>query len=68
MNIKGFVLYREIVDKIYFKHNVVTDEVEEVFQKRPKYLFVEKGNQKDEDVYMALGRSNAGRYPTILFI
>ena len=33
---------------------------------RPR--FVEKGERKDEDVYMALGQTEAGRYLTILFI
>lgn len=35
---------------------------------KPKIRFVEKGERKDEDVYMALGQTDAGRYLAILFI
>ena len=34
-------------------------EVEEVLDGKPKFRFVEKGDRKDEDVYMAF-RSNRG--------
>ncbi len=34
----------------------------------PKIRFVEKGERKGEDVYPALGRTEAGRYLTVLFI
>ena len=43
-------------------------EVEEVLDGKPKFRFVEKGDRKDEDVYMALGQTEAGRYLTVLFI
>jgi len=43
-------------------------EVEEVLVGKPKFRFVEKGDRKNEDVYMALGQTEAGRYLTILFI
>ncbi len=35
---------------------------------RPKFRFVEKGERKDENVYMALGQTDGGRYLTVLFI
>lgn len=44
------------------------DEVEEVLFNNPKFRFVEFGDREDEDVYMALGQTDAGRYVTILFI
>ena len=43
-------------------------EVEEVLDGKPKFRFVEKDDRKDEDVYMALGQTEAGRYLTVLFI
>jgi len=35
---------------------------------KPKFRFVEKGEREDEDVYMALGQTEGGRYLTVLFI
>lgn len=51
-----------------FKHHVDIREVEEVFNNRPKIRFVQKGDRKEEDVYIALGRSEAGRYLAVIFI
>ncbi len=68
MKLRGIIWLREIVDKLAFKHHVETHEVEEVLSNRPKIRFVEKGDRKDENVYLALGRTQAGRYLAILFI
>ena len=68
MKIEGVVWLRDIVDKLAFKHRVETDEVEQVLNGRPKFRFVEKGERKDEDVYIALGQTNTGRYLSVLFI
>jgi len=68
MNIEGIIWLRSVVDKLAFKHHVETYEVEEVFSGKPKFRFVEKGERESEDVYMALGQTDAGRYLTVLFI
>jgi uncharacterized protein len=68
MKIEGVIWFRDVVDKLAFKHHVQTDEVEEVLNNKPKCRFVEKGKQRGEDVYMALGQSDAGRYLAVLFI
>ncbi len=68
MKIEGVVWLRNVVDKLAFKHKVKTEEVEEVLSNDPKFRFVEKGDQKGEDVYMALGQTDAGRSLTVLFI
>ncbi len=68
MRIEGVIWLRDIVDKLAFKHHVETDEVEEVLNGKPKFRFVEKGERKGEDVYMALGQTDAGRYLSVLFI
>ncbi len=68
MNIEGIIWLRNIVDKLAFKHHVETSEVEEVLTGKPKFRFVEKGERQGEDVYMALGRTQAGRYLIVLFI
>jgi uncharacterized DUF497 family protein len=68
MKIDGIIWLRDIADKLEFKHNVTIEEVEETLNNRPKFRFVEKGERKGEDVYMALGRTDSGRLLSILFI
>ncbi|MDQ3131869.1 MAG: BrnT family toxin [Acidobacteriota bacterium] len=68
MNIEGIIWINQIVDKLAFKHQIETNEVEEIFTGKPKFRFVEKGERKDENVYMALGQTVGGRYLTVLFI
>jgi uncharacterized DUF497 family protein len=68
MKIEGVVWLRNIVDKLIVKHHVEVYEVEEVLSGNSKFRFVEKGDRKDENVYMALGRTESGRYLTVLFI
>jgi uncharacterized DUF497 family protein len=68
MKIEGIIWLRDIVDKLAYKHYVETQEVEELFNNKPKFRFVEKGERKDEDVYLALGITDAGRYLAVLFI
>ena len=68
MKIENFIWLQHIIDKLAFKHQVEPGEVEEIFDNRPKIRFVQKGDRKGEDVYMALGRSEAGRYLAVIFI
>jgi len=68
MKIGGIVWLRVIVDKLAFKHHVEPHEVEELLDNRPRIRFVEKGERKGEDVYLALGQTDAGRYLAVLFI
>ena len=68
MKIDGLIWLREIADKLAWKHQVDTDEVEEALNNEPKIRFRQKGERKGEDVYMALSRTDAGRYLTVLFI
>ncbi len=68
MKIEGIIWLRNVVDKLSSKHNVETYEVEEMLESKPKLRFVEKGQQKGEDVYIALGRTEGGRYLAAIFI
>ena len=68
MKIDGLIWLRDIVDKLTWKHQVDPEEVEEALNNRPKIRFVEKGERKGEDVYLALGQTDAGRYLAVLFI
>lgn len=55
MNIEGIIWLTNIIDKLAVKHHVEIYEVEEVLENRPHFRFVEKGDRKGENVYMALG-------------
>ena len=68
MRIRGIVWLREIVDKLAVKHHVEPNEVEEVLANTNQFRFLEKGERQGEDVYIALGQSDAGRYLTVLFV
>jgi uncharacterized DUF497 family protein len=68
MNIEGVIWLANVVDKLAFKHHVEIYEVEEMLAGRPKFRFVEKGEREGEDVYLALGQTEAGRYLAVLFI
>ena len=68
MKIDGLMWLRDIVEKLAWKHQVDTEEVEEALNNQPKIRFVEKGERKGEDVYLALGQTDAGRYLAVLFI
>lgn len=68
MDISGFLWLEDIVKKLADKHNVQTQEVEEVFVNIPYFRFAEKGHPEGENVYSALGKTNAGRYVVVFFV
>ena len=68
MKVEGIIWLRTVVDKLSLKHHVDIYEVEELFDRNPKFRFIEKGERRGDDVYMALGQTEAGRYLTVLFI
>jgi hypothetical protein len=68
MKITGVIWLRSIVDKLAWKHNVMTYEVEEIFNDAPRYRFIELGDVDGEDLYAGLGRTDAGRYVIVYFV
>jgi hypothetical protein len=42
--------------------------VEAVFRRTPRYRFIEKGDVEGEDLYAALGQTEAGRFLIIYFV
>jgi uncharacterized DUF497 family protein len=66
--IKEIIWFESVVEKLQRKHSVSQNDVEEVFETNPKIFFIEEGNFQGEDVYAAMGRTNAGRYLIIFFI
>ena len=68
MRVEEVIWLDAIIEKLEVKHYVSPDEVEEVLRNKPKFRFVEKGDREGEDVYLALGQNDAGRYLAVLFI
>lgn len=68
MHIAGIIWLRGIVDKLTRKHSVEREEVKEVFDNKPKFRLVEKGQRPGENLYAATGKTVAGRYLVIFFI
>lgn len=68
MKIAGLIWLENIIEKLERKHNVRQQEVTEVFASASHFRFVEKGHRFGENVYSALGRTDAGRYLTVYFI
>lgn len=68
MEIQDIIWLDVFVEKIWRKHRVLTEEVEEALYGSPAIRFIEKGDVKGENVYAAMGRSRAGRYIITFFI
>ena len=58
----------QFVDKIIRKHHVHPEEVEEALFAKPFIRKVESGEVKGEDLYVAFGRTQAGRLLSVLFV
>ena len=56
------------IEKISDKHNVTTDEVEEILFGKSHFRRAQKGHIKGEDLYAAYGQTAGGRYLIVLFI
>ena len=68
LKVDTIIWLENIVNKINVKHGVNRNEVIEVLENKPYFLFVEKGFRKGENVYAALGRTFTGRYLAIFFV
>ncbi len=56
------------VEKLWDKHGVDLHEAEEALRNRRRVRRVKRGYVKGEDVYLALGQTDAGRYLSVFFI
>ncbi len=68
MRIKDLLLKSDVIDKLSWKHSISELELRQVFNNKPKIRRIEKGKIKGEDLYVALGRTDAGRYLVVFFI
>jgi uncharacterized DUF497 family protein len=57
-----------IVEKLAWKHRVLTNEIEEVLTGQCKIFKKETGKVEGEHLYNALGRTKNGRYLSVFFI
>lgn len=58
----------KFVHKIESKHGVSTDEIEQVLFSMPHIRRAEKGKIKGEDLYVAYGKTDKGRYLVVFFV
>lgn len=68
MKITGYIWREDIVDKLAWKHNVAINEVVEIFTNKPRIERLERGHRPGEDLYLASGQTDAGRYIVVFFI
>ena len=68
MKVRRILWLDQFVTKLEVKHHVTTFEVEEVLQSEIKLRRIAKGDVQGEDVYLALGKTEAGRYLSVFFI
>ena len=68
LEIQDIIWIDVFIEKLWRKHKISTDEVEESLSVSPKIRFIEKGDVKGEDVYAAMGKSIGGRYLITFFI
>ena len=69
MQLHGVIWKDKFANKIYAKHNVTTDEVEQVlFSSKYHVRGQKKGRVKGEDIYLAHGQTESGRFLIVVFI
>ncbi len=68
MRLTGIIWLRDVVDKLAWKHNLTTDEVEETLKSARRFCLIETGDVEGEDLYAAMGRTAAGRYLISYFV
>ena len=68
IKLRGIIWLDSVIEKINAKHSVSCEEVYQVLQKRTMFRFVEKGHRRGENVYAALGQTEAGKYLVIFFV
>jgi len=68
MRINEILWIERFVTKIRKKHSVINEEVEEALHSDALFRRANKGKVKGEDVYVAYGRTVAGRYLFIVFV
>jgi len=66
--VDDIIWLERIVEKLAWKHNVLTSDVEEILSGNCRIFKKEKGRVEGEHLYNALGRTKGGRYLSIFFV
>ena len=68
IRIDDFIWLPEVIEKLLVKHHISPGEIEQVFYNHPRYRFHQKGHIQGEDLYTAMGQTDAGRYLIIFLL
>lgn len=68
MRLTDIIWKEQFIDKLEYKHQISTEEVEAVLFTKPHIRRVQKGLVKGENLYAAYGQTAAGRYVIVFFI
>jgi len=68
LKIVDIVIKPDTREKLLSKHDVTEQEIRQALGNKPKIRFHQRGKVKNEHLYIALSRTNAGRYVAIFFI
>jgi len=68
MEVREIIWLEFFVEKLWRKHRVRIEEVEEVLSAEPPVRRVARGNVAGEDVYSVMGRTTRGRYLIVFFV
>jgi hypothetical protein len=68
MKINRIIWYRKFVEKLWDKHRVEIHEAEEALLNRRRVRRVRRGHVQGEDVYLAMGQTDTGRYLSVFFV
>ena len=68
VGIQDIIWIDVFIEKIWKKHHVTIEEVEDMLDASPMIRYIEKGDVKGEDIYAAMGQTENGRYITVFFI
>jgi len=68
ITIEDILWLDSIVEKLAWKHKVLTSEVEEVLTGKCRIFKKENGKVEGEHLYNVLGKTRGGRYLSVFFI
>jgi uncharacterized protein len=68
MRIVDIIWLPHIIDKLAWKHRLEPEEVDQVLFSKPLLRKVQKGHIPGENVYAALGQTDAGRHLIVVFV
>lgn len=68
MNIEAVFVPHDVEEKLWTKHHVTREEVQQVFESQARFRQAEKGHVHGENLYRAVGQTLEGRYLVVFFI